>query len=342
VTLILPETQSNVNGVQKLKLLAGATPLEPLHRLGAHLGLKHLYVKRDDEGGRGSGGNKIRKFERQLAKMLADGHDTVIIAAHHQSNAARELAGTAARLGIRSVIVVKDLIGRKTTAFSENGNRLLLKLLGTELVEVPANEDFSVFISQLVPRLELEGARPFVLPFGSSDVLGSMGYMDCANEILEQLSFISGKAPDVVIVPTGSGGTQAGLVAGFAHHKVNTKVIGFSILNQEEEAVDAVEKLTKDTLGELGIKNQPLEIFVDDRVRGEGYGQTTADSLEAIRLTAQLEGLFLDPVYTGKAMAGLISQTRQGLIDPDQIVVFVHTGGLPLLFAYVDAFKSEE
>ncbi len=332
----------DVNGVPKFNLLPGVTPLEPLSRLGAHIGLSNLYIKRDDEGGRGGGGNKIRKFERQFAKMVADGHDTVIIAAHHQSNAARELSGTAARFGLRSVVAVKDLIGRKTAAFGENGNRLLLSLLGTELVEVPADEDFVNFIKQLAKRLQFEGASPFILPFGASDVLGTMGYVDCADEILEQVRVETGRDPDVVIVPTGSGGTQAGLVAGFARRGVLTKTVGFTILKSKEDAINAVGKLAKETLGELGDKDLPFEIIVDDCALGDGYGQTTPDSLEAIRLTAQLEGLFLDPVYTGKAMAGLISQTRHGLIDSDQIVVFIHTGGLPLLFAYVDAFKGEE
>lgn len=340
MTDMTPEIKLDANGVQKFNLLPGATPLEPMPRLGKHIGLSNLYVKRDDEGGRGGGGNKIRKFERQFAKMVEHGHDTVIIAAHHQSNAARELAGTAARFGLRSVIAVKDLIGRKTTAFGDNGNRLLLDLLGAELVEVPADEDFETFINSLAQHLQFEGASPFILPFGASDALGSMGYIDCANEIIEQVLAQTGREPDVVIVPTGSCGTQAGLIAGFARHGVPTKVVGFTILKPKQDALNAIGELTKETLEKLGDKELPFETIVDDCARGDGYGQITPDSLEAIRLTAQLEGLFLDPVYTGKAMAGLISQVKRGLIGPDQIVVFVHTGGLPLLFAYADVFKG--
>ena len=332
----------DVNGIQKFNLLPGTTPLEPLSRLGAHIGLNKLYVKRDDEGGRGGGGNKIRKFERQFAKMIADGYDTVIIAAHGQSNAARELAGTAARFGLRSVFAVKDLIGRQTTAFKDNGNRLLLDLLGAELIDVPAEQDYMDFVNNLADGMKLKGAKPFILPFGASDALGAMGYMDCADEVLAQVREQTGQNPDVVIVPTGSCGTQAGLVAGFARHGVSTKVVGFSILKSQEDATNAVDELTKEVLQKLGDKDLSFQTHVDDCALGDGYGQTTPESIEAIRLTARLEGIFLDPVYTGKAMAGLISQVKRGLIDSDDIVVFVHTGGLPLLFAYADAFKGDK
>lgn len=332
----------DINGKMKFNLLPGVSPLESLSRLGAHIGINNLFVKRDDEGGRGGGGNKIRKFERQFAKMVEGGHDTVIIAAHHQSNAARELAGTAARLGLRSLIVVKDLIGRKTRAFSDNGNRLLLNLLDVELIEIPANEDFDYFIKNLEASLQNEGASPFVLPFGASNILGAMGYIDCADEIIEQVNSQTGRDPDLVIVPTGSCGTQAGLVAGFAIRGVSTKVIGFTILKTREEANNNVRELTNEVLDELGHKATPFETIVEDCALGNGYGQTTSESIEAIRLTAKLEGLFLDPVYTGKAMAGLISMTRDGVITSDQIVVFIHTGGLPLLFAYADVFKDGE
>lgn len=332
----------DTHGKKKFNLLPGISPLESLPRLGAHIGLNHLYVKRDDEGGRGGGGNKIRKFERQFAKLITEGYDTVIIAAHHQSNAARELSGTAARFGLRCVIAVKGLIGRKTTAFANNGNRLLLDLLGAELVEVPADEDFEFFIKKLERRLQNEGASPFILPFGASNALGSMGYIDCADEILQQVNAQTGRDPDLVVVPTGSCGTQAGLVAGFARHGVATKVIGFTILKTREEANNTVSKLIKEILAELDHKGTSFETMVDDCALGNGYGQTTPDSLKAIRLTAKLEGLFLDPVYTGKAMAGLISLARRGMIHSDQVVVFIHTGGLPLLFAYEDAFKGAE
>ncbi|MBL4853111.1 MAG: pyridoxal-phosphate dependent enzyme [Robiginitomaculum sp.] len=340
MTKIIDQMHPDENNIQKFDLLHTATPLEPLPRLGKHIGLKNLFIKRDDEGGRGGGGNKIRKFERQLAKMILEGYDTVIIAAHHQSNAARELVSTAAMMGLKSVIVVKDLIGRKTESFSSNGNRLLLNLLGAELIEVPQNVDFMDFISDLAAKLRAEGASPYVLPFGASDALGCMGYVDCANEILKQIKAMKGRDPDIVTVPTGSCGTQAGLVAGFARQGVATKTVGFTILKEKQDAVHGVEALTKQTLQELGSESADFDVFIDDCARDDGYGPITPECLDAIRLTARLEGIFLDPVYTGKAMAGLISQVDNKLIDPEQIVVFVHTGGLPRLFVYSDAFKE--
>lgn len=335
------QMDSDKFGIQTINMLPGVTSLELMPRLGSHIGLNKLYIKRDDEGGRGGGGNKIRKFQRQFAKLISNGHDTVIMTAHHQSNAARELVGVAAQMGLSTVIVVKDVIGRKTDSFAQNGNRLLLDLLDAKLVEIPAGTDAADFVENVSLQLKASGANPFIIPFGASDPLGSMGYVDCANEILDQIHLCEGRAPDIVVVPTGSCGTHAGLAAGFAKQDVSTKTIGFTILKQKDDAVVGVETLANQILRELGEENLNFDVNVDDCALGGGYGEITPECLEAIRLTARLEGLFLDPVYTGKAMAGLISQVKRGLIDPDQIVVFVHTGGLPLLFAYSDAFEIE-
>lgn len=335
------QINSDEYDIPTINMLPETTSLELMPRLGGYIGLNKLYIKRDDEGGRGGGGNKIRKFQRQFAKIISNGYDTVIMAAHPQSNAARELVGAAAQMGLKSIIVVKDLIDRKTVSFAQNGNRLLLDLLDAKLVEIPADIDVMGFVEELSLKLKKSGENPFVLPFGASDPLGSMGYIDCANEIIEQVRLCEGHAPDIVIVPTGSCGTHAGLTAGFAKQSVSTKTVGFTILKQKDDAIMEVERLVSQTLRELGEEKHIFDVNVDDCALGDGYGKTTPECLEAIRLTARLEGIFLDPVYTGKAMAGLISQVKRGLIDPDQIVVFVHTGGFPLLFAYSDAFKKE-
>lgn len=323
----------------RVRLLPGQSPLEPLSRLSDHLGSRKIYVKRDDEGGRGGGGNKLRKFERQFADARTKGADTFLIAAHPQSNAARELAGAAARFGLRAVIAVKDLVGRDTVPFRESGNALLLDLLGADLVWVPDEEDFSTALDRIADQLRSEGARPYVLPFGASDALGVLGYVDCAQEIIEQTNVIEGRDPDLIVVATGSGGTQAGLVAGMARTRCKTRVVGFTILKPAEEAAAAVLSLANDALALEGMNAVSASaVIVDGRARGDGYGAVTDAGIAAIRLVARLEGLFLEPVYTGKAMAGLISYLETEEMPADAVIVFVHTGGLPFLFAYPDAF----
>lgn len=323
----------------RVSLLGGPSPLEPLDRLGDHLGGRKLYVKRDDEGGRGGGGNKLRKFERQFPAALAAGADTLVLAAHPQSNAARELAGSAPRYGLRVVLVVKDLVPRHTPAFAENGNALLLDLLSAELVRVPPEEDLGEALERVAEELRAAGARPYVLPFGASDALGALGYADCAREIIDQMREVEGREPDLIAVATGSGGTQAGLVAGVARARARTRVVGFSILLPPEVIAPSVLRLANEALSLEGREPVPSSAaLVDGRARGEGYGLVTEAGLEAIRLLARLEGLFLDPVYTGKAMAGLLEYLEAEAVPKDALIAFVHTGGQPLLFAYPDAF----
>lgn len=325
----------------KIPLLPGVTPLEAMPRLGERIGLKHLYIKRDDEGGRGGGGNKLRKFERQFADLLEQNADTVIIAAHPQSNAARELAGTAVRFGLRPLIVMKRIIARETVAFETSGNRLLLDLLGAELIEISSEEDFDEAIARVEADLRARGAKPYTLPFGASNTAGILGYADCATEILQQTLEAEGRFPDLVIVPTGSGGTHAGLMFGFARAGVSTEVLGFTILQQPADAIASVQRLLEEALRQDSENDfTPPAIQIAADALGAGYGIPTSQGLETIRLVASLEGIFLDPVYTGKAMAGLIARRATGEIDPDALVVFIHTGGLPLLFAYSDIFQS--
>jgi L-cysteate sulfo-lyase len=323
----------------RLELIQRQSPLERMARLGDHLGRPHLFVKRDDEGGRGGGGNKLRKFERQFGQALDQGADTFVIAAHPQSNAARELVGCAVRFGFRTVVAVKELVPRETPAFRDSGNALLLELLGTEFVRVPANEEFAHALERIAVDLRRQGAKPYVLPFGASNQLGTLGYADCADEIIAQSRSMMGREPDIIGVATGTGGTHAGLLTGVVRAGVQTRVVGFEIGKFLPDAATRVRQLTDDALAVEGLGPVPEKaVVVDRRACGEGYGFVTPDGVEAIRLVARLEGLFLEPVYTGKAMAGLLSYLETEAVPKDALVVFVHTGGLPLLFAYPDAF----
>ena len=322
-------------------LLHLPSPLEPAPRLGAAIGAPRLYVKRDDEGGRGGGGNKLRKFERQFADAIASGADTLVLAGHPQSNAARELVGAAARFGLGTVIVSKDLIDRPTTAFEQSGNALLMSLMDARFVTLGPDDDFGEGLDRAADELRQEGARPYVLPFGATNVLGVLGYAECADEIIDQSVAAEGRAPDVVAVAAGSGGTQAGLVAGFRRRGVATRVLGFSILPDPDDARETVAALATEALALDGLGPvAPSDVAVDARARGAGYGAVTDGALDAIRLAARLEGLLLDPVYTGKVLDGLRGHLAEEPVSADSIVVLVHTGGLPLLYAYADAFNT--
>ncbi|MEE9362233.1 MAG: D-cysteine desulfhydrase family protein [Cellulophaga sp.] len=322
---------------KKENLLNRESPLELLPNLSKYFGPK-IYVKRDDVGGRGGGGNKLRKYERIIGRALEENCDTLIIAGHYQSNASRALVGAACQLGLKSIVVCKKMIPEQNTLFNKNGNALLMSLMGAEIVGIKINDDFQIELNKVSERVKHAGGKPYIIPFGGSNLLGSLGYVDCANEIIEQCDKEKIN-PDFVFVTTGSGGTQAGLVAGFHMKNMNTKIIGISALHNKETGTEIVDRLTKEILVDKKYKstNNP-EIIVDDNFVGDGYGIPTKKGIESIKLLAKTEALFLCPVYTSKAMSGLISYIKKGKIRDSDTVVFIHTGGMPLVHAYFDKY----
>ena len=320
--------------MQKINLISQITPLEHLTNLSAYLD-KQIYIKRDDLCGRGGGGNKARKYERIVADAINQDSDTLIIAGHYQSNAARQLVAVAGQLGLNSIVVCKSLISQVNETFNQTGNAFLMSLMGAEIVGIEDHDDYDQEMTKVAERLESEGKKPYKIPFGGSNLLGVLGYVDCANEIIEQLE--SASYPDHVVVAMGSGGTQAGLISGFHARETATKVLGFSVAYDQHTATNMVSDLVNEAHSVLRQdKKQKPEILVNDKFIGEGYGIPTQEGIEAIKLLARLEGIFLDPVYTGKAMAGLIALIEKGEISKDETIVFVHTGGMPLVHAYYD------
>ncbi len=318
----------------KIQLLDGPTPLQELKQLTAYLGGPKIFLKRDDLGPSG-GGNKIRKFERQFAKAKSEGADTLILAAHSQSNCARELVGAAAQNGFETVIAIKDLVARHDLAYQFNGNALLMNLMDTRFVAVSMERDFMNAMEEIADDVKSSGKTPYILPFGASDGLGVSGYVDSGREILEQCRLLD-QVPSTIIVATGSCGTHAGLLIALEEYSVDTQVRGFSILHDENTARQEIQRLVTETIGDTDLKSK---INVDCRALGTGYGEPTDSCIEAIKLVARLEGIFLDPVYTGKAMAGLIDWLPESGLGPDDTIVFVHTGGSFLLFAYQEIFQ---
>ena len=307
------------------------TPVEPLSNLSAALGGgPRLLVKRDDTLGFAFGGNKVRKLALLGARAQADRCDTLITAGGLQSNHARVTAATAARLGMRAVLVVNSERGEPPPRPSANA--LLDRLLGAQMIYVDTRDGRMAAMREVAERLTAEGRRVFEIPIGGSTPLGSVAYLHAVLELLEQIP-----PPDVIVHATSSGGTQAGLVAACRLLGLPTRVVGIAadgptqqIHSQIRANIDGIAEL-------LGLRADAVKrgtaIDIDDGFFGDGYAIPTEASREAIELTARTEAIFLDPVYTGKAMAGLIASVRQQRFTSQQTVLFWHTGGQVGLFA---------
>lgn len=321
-------------------LIGGRTPIERLERLERQLGGVGLYVKRDDLMGVGGGGNKLRKLEFLLGEAVAQGADTVVTVGARQSNHARLTAAAAARAGLKCELVLTRTVPRHDEAYADNGNVLLDELFGAVIHDLPANADAMSFATQRAAELTSQGRRVYVCPLGGSSPLGCLGYAACAAEIDSQAADM-GLRLDEVVVPHGSGGTHAGLVAGFvALGKSPAFVRAQAVLANEDKARAISTEKVGAALQLLGDRT-PVEssaLNITDEHLGEGYGIPTDGMREALRTLASVEGLLLDPVYSGKAFAGLLHDVRSGRYRAGQNVLFIMTGGLPGLFAYRSAF----
>jgi len=310
-----------------LPLIGGPSLVEPMPRLSALLGGPSLFVKRDDAIPFGFGGNKIRKLALVAARAKADGADTLITAGGVQSNHARATAATAARLGMRAVLVVNG-----TAPDRPAGNALLDRMLGAEIVYVASRLERQTKMDEIAETSLASGRTPFVIPIGASTPLGALAFALAVAELIDQMP-----APDVIVHASSSGGTQAGLVAGCRLLELKTRVIGISA-DESSSALSEVVASIIAGLSEVARVDPSLfaagtAVEVDDGFVGAGYGIPTDASIEATDLAARTEALFVDPTYTSKAMAGLIARVRRHEFHAGQTVVFWHTGGQAGLFA---------
>ncbi|MGK9236654.1 D-cysteine desulfhydrase [Inquilinus limosus] len=329
----------SLDQLPRIRLQHAPTPLEPLPRLTEALGGPQLWVKRDDCTGLALGGNKARKLEFLLGEALAQGADTIVTAGGPQSNHARQTAAAAARLGLHCILVLTDAVPGRDPAYHGNGNLLLDGLFGARIELLPGTADADAEMARVAERCRAEGRRPYVVPIGGSNALGLMGYVDAARELIGQARQ-QGVAFTHVALASGSGGTQAGLALGLALGGSAAPAVGYCISRTSGEQRPKVAGLLQAGADLLGIPAplSPEDLVLEDGVVGDGYGLPTPGMIEAVRLVAAQEGLLLDPVYTGKAMAGLIAGIRSGRYRPDDVVVFLHTGGAPGLFGYPDSF----
>lgn len=317
--------------------LVEKTPLIALPSLGKELGDISLYVKRDDIGSIGGGGNKLRKLEYIVAEALAQGCDALITFGALQSNHARLTAAVAARLGLECHLILNRKVPLQGPYYEQSGNVLLNELFGAHVHILDTDANPLHYSEQLQSQLKEKNRQPYVIPFGGSNALGATGYISCVEELAEQ-SAQQNITIDFLVHASGSGGTQAGLLLGKYLLQQNFSIDGISVLQTSAVLEDTVRTLLAKMHEELGIDagEGAHTINIDDSYVGEGYGLINKEVKETLRLAAQKEALLLDPVYTGKAFSGLLARARQGLYPPGSTVVFLHTGGLPGLFAYTD------
>ena len=316
------------------------TPLEPLDRLRSHLGGgPRLYIKRDDCTGLALGGNKTRKAEFLIGAARVAGATTVITEGGLQSNHVRQTAAAAAKAGLTCHLVLNRNVPIETAIYQENGNMLLDRMLGATVHICAPGESRADAIQRLLPRLRKDGEVPYVIPTGGSNETGALGYAAAALELLQQARD-SDIAIDRVLFATASGGTQAGLVVGMALADAGIQVLGIDVENEAASLLADVRSIAQRCASNVGLE-RPLQegaFEIRSGYAGEGYGIPTPGMVEAVGLLARLEGIVLDPVYSGKAMAGLIDLVRAGQFGADETIVFIHTGGAPAMFAYADRF----
>jgi D-cysteine desulfhydrase len=318
------------------------TPLEPMPHLTSALGGPELWIKRDDLLGLAAGGNKTRKLEFLVADALEQGADTLITVGAVQSNHCRLTLAAARREGLQCQLVLEE---RVPGSYREDasGNNFLYRLMGAERIEVvPGGSDLAAAMGRLADELAAAGRKAYVIPGGGSNPLGALGYVACAEELLAQ-TFEMGLEIDHLVTASGSGGTHAGLVAGFHGASAGVPITGISVrarsIDQEERLHGLAQRTAELAGAHAPVPREALSV-IDTQV-GPGYSLPTDAMVEAIRLFARHEGILLDPVYTGKAAAGLVALVREGRFEPGERVVFLHTGGAAALFAYEDVVLGQ-
>jgi len=318
---------------------SGPTPLEFLPRFTTALrrGGKgpRIWIKRDDMLGLAPGGNKTRKLEFLVADALAQGADTLVTCGAPQSNHCRITLSAARREGLACHFVIEERVPGSYRA-DASGNHFLFRLMGVDgLRVVPAGSDMGEAMANLAQQLRAEGRKPYIVPGGGSNALGGLGYVACAQELQQQF-FEQGVRIDKVVVGSGSSGTHGGLLAGFAGNHIDIPIVGIGVSRDPQDQEPLVHREAQAVLDLLGVRLQvPRDLVTcDGGYWRPKYSVPNAMMVEAVQLLARTEGILLDPVYTGKVMAGLIGLARGGALKDGENVLFIHTGGAPSLHAY--------
>jgi len=331
----------NFTQFPKRNYLQGATPVETLPALSRELGGKvNIFVKRDDLLPGAAGGNKTRKLEFCIADALEKGANTIITCGAVQSNHARLTAAWCAKEGIDCHLVLEERVKGSYNP-KASGNNFLFELLGVKSIEVvEGGSDMMAEMENKAEQLRSEGKKPYIIPGGASNAIGALGYAACGEETMTQLNEMQ-LSIHHIIVPSGSAGTHAGMVVGMKGVNAGIPISGVNVSRPKEVQEQIVYKLALETAEKLGVEKQIKkdDVICFDQYVGPGYSLPTASMIEAVKLFSKHEAILLDPVYSGKAAAGLIDLVRKGHFPAGSNVMFLHTGGSPALYAYLDTFR---
>jgi len=329
----------NLSRFPRIRYTEGYTPIEKLSKLTEHLGGPSIYIKRDDLLGLAGGGNKTRKLEFLMADAVKQGSDTIVTCGAVQSNHCRLTLAAAVREGLKCQFVIEQRVPNSYDT-EASGNNFLYKLLGIEDIHVvEGGSDVVGKMEEVAEELKKQGRKPYIVPGGGSNEIGALGYVSCAQEVLAQTHDM-GLNIDHVVLTSGSAGTHAGFLTGFIGSNANIPVTGIGINKKNDIQLDRVYNLCQKTAEKLGLKNEIKreDVVVFEDYIGGGYSIRTDAMIDAIVLLARTEGLLLDPVYTGKTMAGMIDLVKKGYFKDCENVLFLHTGGAPTLYHYTDYF----
>ena len=320
--------------------LNGATPIEPMPNLSQALGGDvNLFIKRDDLLPGAAGGNKTRKLEFCIGDAMKQGADTIITCGAVQSNHCRLTLSWSVKEGLDCHLVLEERV-KGSYKPEASGNNFLFHLLGVKSLRVvPAGSNMMAEMQKVADELSANGRKPYIVPGGASNAIGALGYVACAEEVLGQLNEM--RLPvDHIVVPSGSAGTHAGMVVGMFGTNANIPVSGVNVSRTKPVQEEIVHKLVAEVARKLELNcDVPREqVVCYDEYVGPGYSLPTEGMVEAVNLFAKNEGILLDPVYSGKAAAGLIDLVRKGTFAKGANVLFLHTGGSPALYAYLDTF----
>ena len=329
----------------RVKLIHSPTPLEYLENLTQHLDGPDIYIKRDDCTGLAFGGNKSRKLEFLIGDALKNKADVIITAGAVQSNHCRQTAAAATKFGMECIIVAKPSWSKEY-----NGNLFLDELLGAKLVLLEEDNEaldqggklsMEETIENLMADLKTKGKNPYYIPVGGSNSIGSLGYISMTMELIAQANEM-GIEIGSMVAASGSGGTQTGMILGADVEKSGIQTVGMAISSDATIVIPKLKELCNQTSDyyELGLSYEEKDIIFNDNYIGEGYGIPSEEMIEAVKLLARKEGIILDPVYSGKAFAGMVDLIKKGYFDKSKAVVFIHTGGTPALFVYSDSFRE--
>ncbi|NKB76175.1 MAG: D-cysteine desulfhydrase [Gammaproteobacteria bacterium] len=315
------------------------TPLELLPNLSKALGGPNIYIKRDDCTGLGSGGNKTRKLEFLIADALDKKADVIITQGAVQSNHARQTVAAATKMGMACEILLENRTESTEHEYLESGNVFLDRLFGANVAHLPKDTNMDQAMEGKAEELRIAGKNPYIIPGGGSNAIGALGYVNCAIETLTQANDMGLKI-DHFVTATGSAGTQAGLVVGLEATNSLIPLLGIGVRAPKEKQEENVFNLACKTADHMGISGcvSREKVIADCNYVGGGYGVPTDGMIEAVTMMAQLEAILMDPVYSGKGLAGLIDYIRKGFFKKDENIVFLHTGGSAALFGYTNTF----